>query len=86
MCQGFQSRFQIHPNLCQIPLFRNYFKLIEQLVSHLNLLHIHLKLIQSLTIPKLIIINSNTKFNEKLTHSTTLQKTNRFSFKSNVNI
>ena len=48
MCQGLQSRFQIHPNLCQIPLFRNYFKLIEQLVSHLNLLHIHLKLIQSL--------------------------------------
>ena len=46
MCQGLQSRFQIHPNLCQIPLFRNYFKLIEQLVSHLNLLHIHLKLIQ----------------------------------------
>ena len=48
MCLGLQSRFQIHPNFVSNTSNLKLFKLIEQLVSHLNLLHIHLKLIQSL--------------------------------------
>ena len=78
MCQRVQSRFQIHINFVSGTSNLKLFSTCSITSFSFNLLHIRLNFetnLKSFTILKLNIINSYTKFKEKLIDNTILQKT-----------